>query len=161
MLPGPGERARVQDGGAIYGARASYTDPPPRLDRTLAATPPPRRAVAPLPPPPPPPGPTRPPELPQIGSPGAAIKFPPDKETMTMDMISTTPILVIACNRETVRRSLDKLIEYRPSEKKFPIIVSQDCAHKPTAAVIRSYAPQGVVLIEQPDLSDPPMVRPP
>ena len=28
---------------------------------------------------------------------------------------------------------------YRPSAERFPIIVSQDCGHGPTADVIRSY----------------------
>lgn len=35
------------------------------------------------------------------------------------------PILVIACNRPTVGRCLDRLIEYRPNTDQFPIIVSQ------------------------------------
>lgn len=35
------------------------------------------------------------------------------------------PILVLACNRPTVGRCLDKLIEYRPNTDQFPIIVSQ------------------------------------
>lgn len=63
------------------------------------------------------------------------------------------PILVIACNRVTVRRCLDKLLEYRPSEELHPIIVSQDCGHAETAEVIRSYGKQ-VAHLQQPDLSD-------
>ncbi|XP_023665630.1 alpha-1,3-mannosyl-glycoprotein 2-beta-N-acetylglucosaminyltransferase b [Paramormyrops kingsleyae] len=63
------------------------------------------------------------------------------------------PILVIACNRVTVKRSLDKLIEYRPSPELYPIIVSQDCGHAETAAVISSYGSQ-VTHLSQPDLSD-------
>lgn len=35
------------------------------------------------------------------------------------------PILVFACNRPSVGRCLDKLIEYRPNSDQFPIIVSQ------------------------------------
>lgn len=35
------------------------------------------------------------------------------------------PVLVFACNRVTVGRCLDKLIEYRPNSDQFPIIVSQ------------------------------------
>lgn len=62
-------------------------------------------------------------------------------------------VLVIACNRPTVKRCLDLLLKYRPSAKKFPIIVSQDCGHEPTANVIRSYGDQ-VSLIQQPDLSE-------
>ncbi|TSK28261.1 Alpha-1,3-mannosyl-glycoprotein 2-beta-N-acetylglucosaminyltransferase [Bagarius yarrelli] len=68
------------------------------------------------------------------------------------------PILVIACDRVTVKRSLDKLIEYRPSVERHPIIVSQDCGHADTARVIDSYGSK-VTHISQPDLSNIP-VRP-
>lgn len=63
------------------------------------------------------------------------------------------PILVIACDRVTVKRSLDRLIQYRPSPEHYPIIVSQDCGHTETARVIDSYGHQ-VTHISQPDLSD-------
>ncbi|XP_056271822.1 alpha-1,3-mannosyl-glycoprotein 2-beta-N-acetylglucosaminyltransferase b isoform X3 [Pseudoliparis swirei] len=63
------------------------------------------------------------------------------------------PILVIACDRVTVKRSLDRLIQYRPSPALHPIIVSQDCGHAETARVIGSYGDQ-VTHISQPDLSD-------
>ena len=63
------------------------------------------------------------------------------------------PILVIACDRVTVKRSLDKLLQYRPSAELHPIIVSQDCGHAETARVIGSYGSQ-VTHISQPDLSD-------
>lgn len=63
------------------------------------------------------------------------------------------PILVIACNRVTVRRCLDKLLQHRPSAELYPIIVSQDCGHAETADVIRSYGNQ-VTHLKQPDLSD-------
>lgn len=39
------------------------------------------------------------------------------------------PILVFACNRVSVNKCLDKLIEYRPDPDKFPIIVSQVCIY--------------------------------
>lgn len=68
------------------------------------------------------------------------------------------PILVIACDRVTVKRSLDKLIQYRPSVELYPIIVSQDCGHADTARVIGSYGSQ-VTHISQPDLANIP-VRP-
>ncbi|XP_041664899.1 alpha-1,3-mannosyl-glycoprotein 2-beta-N-acetylglucosaminyltransferase b [Cheilinus undulatus] len=71
--------------------------------------------------------------------------------TPTPDVI--IPILVIACDRVTVKRSLDKLIQYRPSPQLYPIIVSQDCGHAETARVIGSYGDQ-LTLISQPDLSD-------
>lgn len=35
------------------------------------------------------------------------------------------PVLVFACNRISVRKCLDNLIEYRPNADQFPIIVSQ------------------------------------
>lgn len=63
------------------------------------------------------------------------------------------PILVIACDRVTVRRSLDRLIQYRPSSELHPIIISQDCGHAETAHVIDSYGDK-VTHISQPDLSD-------
>lgn len=63
------------------------------------------------------------------------------------------PILVIACDRVTVKRSLDRLIQYRPSSQLYPIIVSQDCSHADTARVIGSYGDQ-VTHIRQPDLAD-------
>lgn len=62
-------------------------------------------------------------------------------------------VLVMACNRPTVKRCLDLLIKYRPSVKEFPIVVSQDCGDAATANVIRSYGNQ-VSFIQQPDLSD-------
>lgn len=65
----------------------------------------------------------------------------------------TIAVLLIACNRESaVRRSLDLLLRYRPSQIQFPITVSQDCGHQPTKMAILSYGDQ-VSLIEQPDLS--------
>lgn len=63
------------------------------------------------------------------------------------------PILVIACNRVTVRRCLDKLLQLRPSAELYPIIVSQDCGHAETSEVIRSYGDR-VTHLKQPDLSD-------
>ncbi|XP_028820695.1 alpha-1,3-mannosyl-glycoprotein 2-beta-N-acetylglucosaminyltransferase-like isoform X2 [Denticeps clupeoides] len=68
------------------------------------------------------------------------------------------PVLVIACDRVTVKRSLDKLIQYRPSPELHPIIVSQDCGHAETARVIGSYGSQ-VKHLSQPEISDIP-VRP-
>lgn len=45
-------------------------------------------------------------------------------------------VLVFSCNRVTVQRCLDALIKYRPSKLQFPIVVTQDCDHEPTAQVI-------------------------
>ncbi|KAH8365102.1 hypothetical protein KR084_001716 [Drosophila pseudotakahashii] len=63
------------------------------------------------------------------------------------------PVLVFACNRVSVKKCIDNLVQYRPSVEQFPIIVSQDCGDEPTKEVILSYGKQ-VTLIEQPDLSD-------
>ncbi|XP_006818508.1 alpha-1,3-mannosyl-glycoprotein 2-beta-N-acetylglucosaminyltransferase-like [Saccoglossus kowalevskii] len=63
------------------------------------------------------------------------------------------PVLVIACNRPTVRKCIDLLIKYRPSKEQFPIIVSQDCDHEETAKVIQSYGDQ-LTHIQQPDQSN-------
>jgi alpha-1,3-mannosyl-glycoprotein beta-1,2-N-acetylglucosaminyltransferase len=65
----------------------------------------------------------------------------------------TIPVLVIACNRPTVRRNLDQLLKYRPSAERFPIIVSQDCGHQPTADAIRSYGSK-LTHIQHPEHSD-------
>lgn len=63
------------------------------------------------------------------------------------------PILVIACNRVSIRKCLDNLVQYRPNAEQFPIIVSQDCGDQQTKKTILSYESQ-VTLIEQPDQSD-------
>lgn len=65
----------------------------------------------------------------------------------------TIAVLVLACDRSSVRRCLDKLLRYRPSARRFPLIVSQDCGHAETARVIASYG-AAVAHIRQPDLSD-------
>ncbi|NXX99203.1 MGAT1 acetylglucosaminyltransferase, partial [Centropus bengalensis] len=98
--------------------------------RRRGAQPPPR-----LPPPPPPPS---------SSSPTPAAPAP------------VLPVLVMACDRSTVRRCLDKLLLYRPSARQFPLIVSQDCGHAETARVIGSYG-DAVLHIRQPDLSDLPV----
>ncbi|CAH0551989.1 unnamed protein product [Brassicogethes aeneus] len=63
------------------------------------------------------------------------------------------PVLIFACNRVTISKCLDGLIKHRPDPDKFPIIVSQDCAHEETTEVIRKYGSQ-VSLIQQPDQND-------
>lgn len=47
------------------------------------------------------------------------------------------PIIVIACNRVAISRSLKLLIQYRPSKAQFPIIVSQVNYH--TASINFNY----------------------
>lgn len=76
----------------------------------------------------------------------------------------TLPVLMFACDRITVHKSLDALLKYRPSAKQFPIIVSQDCGHQPTADVIQSYITvkktSNFIHIQHPDLSDIPLAQP-
>ncbi|NWY08406.1 MGAT1 acetylglucosaminyltransferase, partial [Nothoprocta ornata] len=66
------------------------------------------------------------------------------------------PVLVLACDRSSVRRCLDRLLRYRPSAARFPLIVSQDCGHAETARVIASYG-AAVAHLRHPDLSDVPV----
>ncbi|XP_069490920.1 alpha-1,3-mannosyl-glycoprotein 2-beta-N-acetylglucosaminyltransferase isoform X2 [Ambystoma mexicanum] len=94
--------------------------------------------------------------------PQPAIKGPPAtkplQQTSALPQPDNTviPVLVIACDRSTVRRCLDKLIQHRPSKERFPIIVSQDCGHEETARVIANYG-DAVRHIKQPDLADIPV----
>ncbi|XP_069867417.1 alpha-1,3-mannosyl-glycoprotein 2-beta-N-acetylglucosaminyltransferase [Dipodomys merriami] len=83
------------------------------------------------------------------GAPAAPPRAP---AAATPPPAAVIPILVIACDRSTVRRCLDKLLHYRPSAERFPIIVSQDCGHEETAQVIASYG-GAVTHLRQPDLS--------
>lgn len=49
-------------------------------------------------------------------------------------------ILVIACNRPTVGRCLDRIFQFKPKNVSIPVVVSQDCNGEiATAKVIRSY----------------------
>nr|CAG4638463.1 EOG090X06K9 [Cyclestheria hislopi] len=77
----------------------------------------------------------------------------PAQEPPKKDTITQLPVLVFSCNRASVSKCLKGLIKYRPNPDKFPIIVSQDCAHRPTAEVIKSF-PE-VTHIQQPDQSEP------
>lgn len=62
-------------------------------------------------------------------------------------------ILVISCNRPSVKRCLDGIFKYKPDNVDIPVIVSQDCGDQPTAEVIQSYGNK-VTHIKQPDLGD-------
>ncbi|NXD60577.1 MGAT1 acetylglucosaminyltransferase, partial [Corvus moneduloides] len=78
---------------------------------------------------------------------------PPQTAPSAAPELPVIPVLVLACDRSSVRRCLDKILRYRPSARRFPVIVSQDCGHAETARVIASYG-QAVAHIRQPDLSD-------
>ncbi|NXL82201.1 MGAT1 acetylglucosaminyltransferase, partial [Leptocoma aspasia] len=85
----------------------------------------------------------KPPQIPAGGTPVPSAEGEP----------AAIPVLVLACDRSSVRRCLDKILRYRPSARRFPVIVSQDCGHAETARVIASYGP-AVAHIRQPELSD-------
>ncbi|VDM48808.1 unnamed protein product [Toxocara canis] len=52
------------------------------------------------------------------------------------------PVLVFACHRATaVANHVKKLLKYRTSSEKFPIIVSQDCDDEQVAGVVKSFSP--------------------
>jgi hypothetical protein len=66
------------------------------------------------------------------------VKTPTKYEYSDED--SVIAVLVFVCDRPSITRSLNKLFEYRPSETKFPIIVSQDCgAHPATTQALGAY----------------------
>ncbi|KAJ8707097.1 hypothetical protein PYW08_011231 [Mythimna loreyi] len=48
-----------------------------------------------------------------------------DLEVLQNAAQTVLPVLVIACDRVTVKRCLDNLVKFRPSKEIFPIIVSQ------------------------------------
>ncbi|XP_075241037.1 alpha-1,3-mannosyl-glycoprotein 2-beta-N-acetylglucosaminyltransferase-like isoform X2 [Convolutriloba macropyga] len=58
----------------------------------------------------------------------------------SVDVVGLTlPILLMACDRKEVSKALDSLLQYNPDLRRFPIIVSQDCGHEPTAKIIAKY----------------------
>lgn len=81
----------------------------------------------------------------------------PDKNQFS----SIIPTIVFACNRDTVSRSLDKLLISRShfiNNRNLPIIVSQDtCDHQGTKDMILKYVKENenVYYLEQTDRSDP------
>ncbi|XP_052743154.1 alpha-1,3-mannosyl-glycoprotein 2-beta-N-acetylglucosaminyltransferase [Bicyclus anynana] len=80
---------------------------------------------------------------------------------MPQDGNIVLPILVIACDRVTVKRCLDNLVKFRPDKDTFPIIVSQDCGHNETYKVIRSFtdADPSITVVQQPELAEIPLPR--
>ena len=78
---------------------------------------------------------------------------PSDQADWSRENVVVAAVLVMACNRPEVSKCVDSLLKYRPSERKFPIIVSQDCGHEETSRAIASYGNK-VKHIKQPDLSD-------
>ena len=63
-------------------------------------------------------------------------------------------VLVIACNRPTVGRCLDRIFQFKPKKISIPVVVSQDCNGEiATAKVIRSYGDKLTHII-QPEQGD-------
>jgi len=63
-------------------------------------------------------------------------------------------VLVLACNRPSVGRCLDKIFKYKPQDIEMPVVVSQDCGgEEQTASVIKSYG-EKLTHIIQPDTSE-------
>lgn len=61
-------------------------------------------------------------------------------------------VLVLACNRVTVTRTLNQVMRYRPSKRRFPVIVSQDGYHNETSeALLRYRRKHEFTLLHQPD----------
>ena len=54
------------------------------------------------------------------------------KDIPKLPSSSVIPVLLFSCNRVTVSRALNLLINHRTSKEQFPIIVSQDCDHPET-----------------------------
>ncbi|KAG7312775.1 hypothetical protein JYU34_001152 [Plutella xylostella] len=79
---------------------------------------------------------------------GGAVRESPKKPVL--------PVLVVACNRVTVRRCLEQLVKHRPDPETFPIIVSQDCGHNATYQVIKSFVDSdpSISVVLQPNQSD-------
>jgi alpha-1,3-mannosyl-glycoprotein beta-1,2-N-acetylglucosaminyltransferase len=65
-------------------------------------------------------------------------------------------VLLLACDRVTVSKSLDSILAVRPPDS-FPIVVSQDCANMETSKVIEGYTGK-ILHLRQPDTS-PPLVE--
>ncbi|KAH8397097.1 hypothetical protein KR215_008529 [Drosophila sulfurigaster] len=98
----------------------------------------------------------------EIPAPESAVKATAESKSTSSQIPTQThlangepviPILVFACNRVSVVKCLDNLVQYRPSVEQFPIIVSQDCGDMLTKEAIQTFGKQ-LTLIEQPDLSD-------
>lgn len=66
---------------------------------------------------------------------------------------SSVAVLVIACNRPSISRCINKLLKYRKSKDEFPIIVSQDCIHERTSQIIKSFG-KDLIHIHQPDQNE-------
>eukprot|EP00035_Acanthoeca_spectabilis_P016383 m.333579 g.333579 ORF g.333579 m.333579 type:complete len:581 (-) comp16522_c0_seq8:633-2375(-) len=111
--------------------------------------------------PPAPPSPRKPVEVPVIGDPNGRRSLSP----VDFAKAPPIPVLMLTCNRVSVRRALDLIVKYRWSPQKFPIFLSQDCEgsphHAKTKAVLESYvADHGATLYHQDNTTDPLQGRP-
>nr|CAB3263804.1 alpha-1,3-mannosyl-glycoprotein 2-beta-N-acetylglucosaminyltransferase-like [Phallusia mammillata] len=83
-------------------------------------------------------------KVPKTKSPQAELpktKSPPENHVEATQKNLIIPVLVMACNRPSVSRSLDLLIKYKAAFKsdQFPLFVSQDGNHQETMNVIKDY----------------------
>ncbi|OUC47984.1 GNT-I family protein [Trichinella nativa] len=79
----------------------------------------------------------------------------PDDRDAPLSIGDKIPVLVMACNRPgAIRVHLNQLLLLRPSPELFPIIVSQDCDHQPTAQVIDTYR-DSITVMKQPNQTEP------
>ncbi len=63
------------------------------------------------------------------------------------DFSNVIPVLMFACNRVTISKSLDNLLKIRTDEKKFPIIVSQVRILNNLNKITLTYVKSGLDLI--------------
>ncbi|XP_065321990.1 alpha-1,3-mannosyl-glycoprotein 2-beta-N-acetylglucosaminyltransferase-like isoform X2 [Gordionus sp. m RMFG-2023] len=60
------------------------------------------------------------------------------------------PILIFACNRNTITRTLDQLLKFRPSKTQFPIYVSLGCLESDIEKSLHFYQDEITILIHTP-----------
>jgi alpha-1,3-mannosyl-glycoprotein beta-1,2-N-acetylglucosaminyltransferase len=68
------------------------------------------------------------------------------------------PVLLFACERPEMSRTLDSLLKYRPNGN-FPIIISQDLNHQAVAEVIRKYSDRGLAIHLRQPVTEKPVVE--
>uniref|UniRef100_A0A5K3FL46 Alpha-1,3-mannosyl-glycoprotein 2-beta-N-acetylglucosaminyltransferase n=1 Tax=Mesocestoides corti TaxID=53468 RepID=A0A5K3FL46_MESCO len=77
--------------------------------------------------------------------------------TYMYDVPKIIPVLMLACDRIGINRSLSRLIEYRrkypDGPQRFPIYVSQDCNDENVLALLKLYDEQ-ITVLNQPDHSE-------
>lgn len=92
--------------------------------------------------------PVRPPE----STPTKPHKVPPNSlgnNKYSKSNPPTIPVLVMACDRaDYLQRTLDILIQRRPSKKRFPILVSQGCGNEAVSTLLKDTYPKEAVALK-------------